>query len=233
MKTYRVLWLRVCVPLGATGAAVGIVNSPDALASMFILFGAVGSLLTLCLVDDFWRRSTGGRMRLLAVGALAAGTGVSASFGYASLVGLWVLPVAAAILASSPSAVKACGRCFRSVRNPPTTQSGALARAYANPESTRFRTPPELRELTVEHLCQRWRASYEACPRQPSAVQLISTVEERHAYLDELERRNASGFAAWLASGPQTAGDPLPYLTADHIDVPALDWDQLTRGHGS
>ena len=52
-------------------------------------------------------------------------------------------------------------------------------------------------------------------------------------YLDELERRNASGFAAWLASGPQAAGDPLPYLTADHIDVQAVDWDELTRGHGS
>jgi len=233
METYRILWLRVCAPLGAIGAAVGIVNSPRALASMFILFGAGGSLLTLCLVDDYWERGTGGRLRLLAVGALIAGTSVSASFGYAFLVGLWVLPLAAAVLATSPSAVKAYGRCFRSVHNPTTTKFDALARAYANPESTRFRAPPELRGLTDEQLCKRWRASYKACPRQPSAFQLTRTVEERHAYLDEFERRNASGFAAWLASDPQSAGDPLPYLTADHIDAPAFDWDQLTRGHGS
>ena len=51
-------------------------------------------------------------------------------------------------------------------------------------------------------------------------------------YLDELERRNASGFAAWLASGPEAAEDPLPYLTRDHIDTPAVDWDELTRRQG-
>jgi hypothetical protein len=51
-------------------------------------------------------------------------------------------------------------------------------------------------------------------------------------YLDELARRNPSGFGAWLASGPQIAGDPMPYLTADHIDAATVDWDELTRGTG-
>ena len=51
-------------------------------------------------------------------------------------------------------------------------------------------------------------------------------------YLDELERRNGSGFAAWLAAGPQAAEDPLPYLNGDRVDAPALDWDELTRGQG-
>ena len=92
---------------------------------------------------------------------------------------------------------------------------------------------PELRDLTDEQLCKRWRASYRASQRQQSsAVKLIAAVAERQMYLDELERRNASGFAAWLAAGPQAAEDPLPYLTGDRVDAPAVDWDELTRGQG-
>jgi hypothetical protein len=205
-------------------------------AVLFIVVGVVGSLLTFCLVDSYWERGTGGRLRLLAGGALVAGTGVGAFVGYAALLGPGVLLLAAAVLASSPSAVHASGRWFRSVRTPSAAQLDALARAFAytNPDSTQFRPSPELRELTDEQLCRRWRASFKSSPRQQSsAVKLIAAVAERQMYLDELERRNARGFAAWLAAGPQTAGDPLPYLTGDRVDPPAVDWDELTRGHGA
>ena len=166
MKTYRVLWLSVCVPLGVIGAAVGLVISPAAVAFLFIVVGVVGSLLTFCLVDAYWERGTGGRLRLLAGGALVAGTGVGAFVGYAALLGPGVLLLAAAVLAGSPYAVHAAGRWFRSVRTPSTAQLDALARAfaYANPDSTQFRPPPELRELTDEQLCRRWRASYRSSP---------------------------------------------------------------------
>ena len=49
METYRVLWLSLCVPLGAIGAAVGLVVSPAAVAFLFIVVGAVGSLLRSAL----------------------------------------------------------------------------------------------------------------------------------------------------------------------------------------
>ena len=99
MEIYRVLWLSVCVPLGAIGAAVGLVVSPAAVVFLFIVFGAVGSLLTFCLVDAYWERGTGGRLRLLAGGALVAGTSVGAFVGYASLLGPGVLLLAAVVLA--------------------------------------------------------------------------------------------------------------------------------------
>lgn len=235
MEIYRVLWLSVCVPLGAIGAAMGLVVSPAAVVFLFIVVGAVGSLLTLCLSDAYWERSTGGRLRLLAGGALVAGTGVGAFVGYASLLGPGVaFLLAAAVLAGSPYAVKAAGRWVRSLRTPSTAQLDAVARAfaYASPEFAPYRTP-ELRDLTDEQLCKRWRASYRASQRQQSsAVKLIAAVAERQMYLDELERRNSSGFAAWLAAGPGAAEDPLPYLTGDRVDAPAVDWDELTRGQG-
>lgn len=234
MEIYRVLWLSVCVPLGAIGAAVALVVSPAAVAFLFVVSAAIGSLLTMCLVSGYWELGTGGRLRLLAGGALVAGTGVGAFVGFASLIGPGVLLLAAVVLAGSPYAVKAAGRWFRSLRTPSTAQLDAVARAfaYASPESTQFRAP-ELRDLTDEQLCKRWRASYRASHRQQSsAVKLIAAVAERQMYLEELERRNSSGFAAWLAAGPQAAEDPLPYLNGDRVDAPAVDWDELTRGQG-
>jgi hypothetical protein len=54
---------------------------------------------------------------------------------------------------------------------------------------------------------------------------MSTTVLERENYLDEFERRNRSGFAAWLASGPLASASPLPYL----VGVPTINWDDLTR----
>ena len=102
MTTYRVVWLCICVPLGAVGAAVALVRSPEAATFLFAAFGVVGSLLTMCFAPTFGERATGGRLMLLAGGALVAGSSVSAFVGYASLLGAGVLLLAAAVLAGSP-----------------------------------------------------------------------------------------------------------------------------------
>jgi hypothetical protein len=155
-------------------------------------------------------------------------------FGYASLLGPGVLLLAAAVFAGSPYAVKAPGRWFRSVRTSSAAQLDAVARAfaYASPESTgsgcrRTCTSSPMSSYANggEPVTSHLRDS-----RQRS--KLIAGVAERPMYLDELARRNPSGFGAWLASGPQIAGDPMPYLTADHIDAATVDWDELTRGTG-
>lgn len=42
-------------------------------------------------------------------------------------------------------------------------------------------------------------------------------VDRRESILDELERRDGSGFARWLAEGPSLSSNP-----ADHVrDLPA------------
>lgn len=232
MKAYRTLWLSTCVPVGAIGTAVAVEASPAAMSVLIVAFGVIGSLLTFSLVGAFWKRGTGGRILLLARSALVAGMIAGAFIGYATLLGPGVLLLAAATLASSPYVVTICRRWLESVRTPSAAQMDAVARAlaHASPDSAQFLPPPELRDLSNEQLCRRWRASYRAGRRRSSAPQLMAAVAERQMYLNELEQRNATGFAAWLAAGPEAADNPLPYLTGNHVAAPALDWDELTRG---
>ena len=105
MAAYRILWLSICGPLGVIGTALAVSASPAAAVSLVVVFGVVGSLLTMCLVRAFWERGMRGRLRLLAGGALVGGISVGAFFGYASLLGPGVLLLAAAALAGSPYAV--------------------------------------------------------------------------------------------------------------------------------
>ena len=141
METYRVVWLSCLRPLGRDRRSRG----PRGVT------GGRGVLVRRLRgrrqpADDlpcraYWERGTRGRLRLLAGGALVAGTSVGAFVGYASLLGPGVLLLAAVVLAGSPYAVKASGRWLRSVRTPSTAQLDAVARAfaYANPEFVQFR----------------------------------------------------------------------------------------------
>lgn len=51
-------------------------------------------------------------------------------------------------------------------------------------------------------------------------------VEPREGYLQEMERRNASGVMAWLIDDA-AAGDPLRFLVERGHPAPVVDWDQL------
>jgi hypothetical protein len=69
-----------------------------------------------------------------------------------------------------------------------------------------------LRDLDDEALCLAWRRSFVRLQQAPSLSARLRHVQERQRLLDELERRNPDGLAAWLASGCRAAGNPLPFL---------------------
>lgn len=231
MKAYRALWLVVCVPLAVFGMGLALVLSPAGLASLFIASAVVGAIL-LCAVGEFGERPQRDRVRLAVIGALIGGTTAGAFAGFVVLLGAGVFLLVGLVLASSPPAVGAYSRWLRSAPTPSATQLGALARAlaYTSPEYVPFLPPSELGELTDEQLCQAWRASYMSLQQPSSASHKIATVAERQTYLDEFERRNPSGFVAWLASGARAPGNPLPYLVGTRYDSPTINWDELTRG---
>ncbi len=233
MKVYQRLWVGVSGPLIIVGLVVGFILAPFPVTVLFVMFGAVSADVTVCLwQSEDADRHPRARWHVIVRNAVVVGAAVGAYVGYSILWGPGGLILLILVLASSPCAVHAYGRWLDSVPAPSSAQLDIMARAlsYASPEYLTFQPSLGVAAFTDEELCQSWQASYTALQDQSTAPQMATTVAERQAYLDELERRHPRGFASWLASGARAPGNPLPYLTRGRADQPAIDWDTLTRG---
>jgi hypothetical protein len=232
VKAYRVGWMVVCTVLCVVGVCVVFVLSPASLLFLFLSFAIVGPILTPAVTGDVWDRPPGERTGVLVTGAVVSGTVAGAVVGLAVILGVGVLPLVLVAVASSPYAVNVYRRWVVSAPTPPPERpvTPAPTRPSRPPEHPGDQLAAELRRLTDEQLCQRWRTSYPALQMRPSATSVLEVVEQRERYLDELQRRNARGLTAWLASGARAAGNPLPYLAADRVEGHAINWDDLTRG---
>ena len=204
------------------------------LSILVVFVGALSAMVTWAwlLQSEDAKGQLRARARVMANNALVGGAAAGALLGYTVLLGVDVVLLVILALATSPYAVSAYGRWLRSVPTPLVAQLDAMARALGDGSPEYLMFQPFLGEeaLTDEELCQSWRASYTVLQHQPSAARMAATVAGRQTYLDELERRNPGGFAAWLASGARAPGNPLPYLTRWRADQPAINWDELTRG---
>ena len=69
-------------------------------------------------------------------------------------------------------------------------------------------------DLSTPELVLMWRVSYTQLENARSHRARCRVVARRQACLDELERRDPTGFRRWLAAGPRAAGDPSRYLRA-------------------
>jgi hypothetical protein len=206
MRTYRLTWLMVCTVLACLGVLVSLAVSPAMARDVAVAAAVVGGLgaLTLWRVSEHEPGETcGGLLARGAAGTAVAGT---AAVGLALALGGGFLPVVLFLVLTSPRAVATCGRWLASAPRITTADLGAalVATAWASPGFVPLASEAQelpLRLLTGEELCQRWRAS----GAQLSARGL-DAVEERLVLLAELERRNPSGFTAWLVSGapPET-----------------------------
>jgi hypothetical protein len=73
---------------------------------------------------------------------------------------------------------------------------------------------PPVPVLPTPDLCWEWRRSYLAVVRASKPDELTRIAALRATYLDELERRDPTGFRRWLDSGARAASDPGRYLTS-------------------
>jgi hypothetical protein len=83
--------------------------------------------------------------------------------------------------------------------------------------------------LTNVELCRAFRTTQWALTNSTSVDQMMAVVAERQRYLDEFERRNAEGLAAWLGSDVGSLGHPLPFFLGSRGRCSAIKWDELTR----
>lgn len=74
---------------------------------------------------------------------------------------------------------------------------------------------PVVADMSTVELCAAWRQSYFELLRAVDGPVRERLVGLRQEYLDELERRDSTRFALWLASGARAGTDPRRYLAFD------------------
>jgi hypothetical protein len=244
MKAYRVLWLVFTGVLGVAGAAMAFTWSVANVIMLVVLAALMGGVVAMVVLANPDEPPKPPRERQLVV---ARSTALSAA-GTLSFIGLGTLlgPPTAVLLAvlvvgGSPSAIRYSVRWLSehghvegtSAERPRPalpdrlTRSVVVSIAGTGPGSeTRPHVAPHA--LSDEALCLAWRANFSALQKAGSPTQRLRIVDERRAYLDEIERRTAHGMAAWLASGPRAAGDPSRFVVGDGAAGRArIDWDDL------
>jgi hypothetical protein len=85
---------------------------------------------------------------------------------------------------------------------------------------------PPVWTLTTPEIGEEWLDSTVALAGPLNTTTRQSLVNRRQEALDELERRDADGFARWLAVGPGRGSDPADYVRGGPVhDGPARDTD--------
>jgi hypothetical protein len=226
MTGYRHAWTWVAVLVATVGGCLALIAWPVLAALSLMLAGGSVVLGTAAALADqttpgWWRRP----VRLAVMGAFT----VLAAGGLADTLGVTGLAFAAAVLASAPPVVEAVRRRLlpaaptgRDGTDPLETaagpadpgQDGPGHRGHrpAEPEPSQVNAPA-LAELDDAGLCLAWRRSFVALQRAATPTCRADIVVLRVRLLDEMERRNPSGFALWLASGARAASDPTRYIS--------------------
>jgi hypothetical protein len=233
MKVYRPMWWVALAGVLVIGLGVGFRLSPPVLAALFLGAGGLCAVLLFWLVARRGSRSNGGRRRIVATGSVLGGTAAVGLVSFWDLVGAGVFGLVFLFLLCSPAVLSALRRRVRSVPRPSSRRLELLTKAfsYADPGYVVVLTPPAAPcAFTDEQLSRVWQASSRTLRRRTSPAQKVAVVEERQSYLEEFERRNPSGFEAWLASGPGASADLMPYLSKDGPGHAPINWDELTRG---
>lgn len=220
MRIYRASWLAFCIVLGVIGLLAAFTWSPTPIILVFICAAFSGwGIAMIVLSPEDTIRIPPHRRGTVAWSAVLTGAGTVAFIGLGTLLGASAAVLLLLITAGgSPYATNWCVRRLHEHGHPPEPPARPAAPAPGAAASS----------LSDDALCLAWRASFSALQRAQSAAQRLAIIEERRAYLDEIERRNAHGLAAWLASGPRAAGNPSRFVLGDAAAGRApIDWNEL------
>jgi hypothetical protein len=232
VRTYQSLYRVTCSVLAVAGWLVASAVSLEALVAVVLGSAMAGSLGALTL----WSAPTGTADRrwlaVMARGAVLVGTVAGATLGLSVALGSKVLLVGLCLLVGSPHCVRRYHAWLRSAPRPstPDVQAIATALCWASPAYVPLAPAVDLRMLPQADLRQRWYDSCRELSRAGSPSRLEAAALDRADILDELERRDPAGFAAWLSSSASLRADGLPQDTGACAGADTVDWDALTRG---
>ncbi|WP_147252414.1 hypothetical protein [Blastococcus sp. TF02A-30] len=177
---------------------------------------AVGGMFAACVAAGIARESAGSARTAVDAAVSAAGwtvgsllvlAGVAAVAGGAVTV-LLAATVGGAVLVRRLRRAHRIGPGLAAV--PP---AGAAPRAVPTPTLLR----PPVRSLGTADLGQEWVRTTALLAGRLEPAWRRAVVGRRGEVLDELERRDPTGFARWLADGPVPGSDPAAYVR----DLPA------------
>ncbi|MEV6823756.1 hypothetical protein [Amycolatopsis sp. NPDC051102] len=191
--------LAVCV-----FATIGVLHTPAGVLAGLCLLGLAAGTLAAVVVPHV-RRAAPARPRAagLRAGALAAGIFFALCFtisGMLAALGGW--PTASVVVALASVALVA------DLRRKPARSGPGTGEVVAQPPPAR-----PVAALSTDELCTAWRRSYCRLLVTQDVPARRQLVQRRQDYLDEIERRDRSGFLHWLADGARAGSDPGPYLT--------------------
>ncbi|MFD7154201.1 hypothetical protein ACFV9C_06375 [Kribbella sp. NPDC059898] len=245
---YRVGWVGFCGVAGVAGV-LGAADWPvSVLVLLFAVAGATGGTIALVVLNpDETTRRPREVWRIVAKCTVLSGVGTIVFGGVGSLAGTWpAVLLGLFAIAGSPYVVPHWIGWFReqpaarpTVDLRPTLRPKLKAKhpAAAAAAPGEVRRPAhdladlaDLADLSDEALCLAWRASFPGLQRALSLADHLRVVDERRAYLDELDRRHPEGVAAWLASNPRAAGDPTRFVRGDIAPGQhTIDWNGLIQ----
>lgn len=237
MARYRAAWLLGVVLLGALGtwAAIETLDVGGVL-TILVLAACVGVSVALVPMSDGsvrpWRHA-------MHVGAVSGGV-VVASAGLMGMFGPWGALLAVALALFSPAVLTRARSWYHQLevgtfdggeaRHAPAGRRPATPRSRGvlpdleydgGPAAVPGDKPPfseqawmaaEPESMDDPGLCLAWRRTYLALQRAGAPDSQLRIVQRREQLLDELERRNESGFTAWLEAGSRAAADPSRYF---------------------
>jgi hypothetical protein len=232
MKAYRICWLTLCIALGAVGVVVALSWSISVTVVFFTCAAACGAVLGTAALGPEDAPPESIVWRQVVVGATIGGLVTVAAIGMGVLLGAGSAVMLLLLgFGSSPTVVRFCRRrvgqsASESASAPPPERLDQRAEPAAAAPADDAQSQPQ--SLTDAQLCTAWRVSFSALEKARTEQQRLRIVEERQDCLDELERRNPHGLAAWLASGARAAGDPTRFVLGDRSAASAsIDWDGM------
>jgi hypothetical protein len=219
---YRDGWMLVTAVTATVGVWSALQTWPlVGVLGAFVCVGFVGGSLAEAAARERGRR----RLRPVAGIAALSGLAAIAAAGLMAISGLLGLLMVAVLAVTSPRVWSALRRWRRSKATGPANapqspeQLPETGAGTATIAAARVEDPEPAPEVPAEPwllddyaLCCAWRKSFIGLERPHSPAMHLKLVEQRQLYLDELERRNPTGLAEWLASGARAAGDPTRFI---------------------
>ncbi|WP_433169191.1 hypothetical protein [Kribbella sp. CA-247076] len=214
MRSYRALWTSLAAAVVSVGVILAIATA--SVLTVVLVFAIMALMLgtlsaNLQLLDH--EGQAHGSISLMAVirHGYLAGIAVVAFYGLATAIGIVVVPLTVLVAGTSPLVVSWWRRRSSPPRSNATTEHGQGAGAVRAARCS-GRPSCDLDAMTPAELCLAWRRSYVELQHTRTAEAMAGVAEVRRELLDELERRNPSGFDQWLASGARAPSDPARYL---------------------